>query len=562
MSARSAPLALSAGLFAVVAWLVALPLIGVGWGIFWTARPGDPGGHFSLLMPIETALSGDYGRALVNTLVLAGLTTAIATPLGIGIAWLTTRTDMPMRRLLGRAMLLPIFLSPLVGVLSWIALASPRSGFINTLAATTLGTHGPLINVFTLAGMVLVMVLHYTSYAYIYGISAFALDGSFEEASTVSGAGILQTLRHVVMPLALPSILASGLMIFVLAAEQFPVPGMLGRPARFETLPSMIYYHLEYSPTDTHGATVAGGILICVTVLGLLLLRHLLRNGRKFVTVGGKGMRAPRLVRLPRAVRWSAFAGTLTFLLLALVLPLIGIVLGSLVKFLPANLSRAQWTLDNYRVVFSSEFHKAVLNTAVLAVVVSIGTTLLGVLVAYYIVQRWRGASLLDGITSLPTALPGLALALGFLWIYTMLPISLYGTIWILMIAYACRFLAHGVRLCSAGLTRLGPELDEAARISGAGPLRRLFTIQMPLIRGNLGGAVILLFIYATIEVSSTIVLYSTDSITVSVFIWRGMQMSGSVQVFAVAVMQTLVIGTLVAVSARWLDPREGRSSP
>ena len=108
---------------------------------------------------------------------------------------------------------------------------------------------------------------------------------------------------------------------------------------------------------------------------------------------------------------------------------------------------------------------------------VSVGTTLLGALIAYYIVQRWRGASLLDGITSLPTALPGLALALGFLWIYTMLPISLYGTIWLLMIAYACRFLAHGVRLCNAGFTRLGPELDEAARISGAGPPRRLFTI-------------------------------------------------------------------------------------
>ena len=255
-------------------------------------------------MPIETALSADYGRALVNTLVLAGLTTVIATPLGIGIAWLTTRTDMPMRRFLGRAMLLPIFLSPLVGVLAWIALASPRSGFINTLAAATLGTQGPLINIFTLAGMVLVMVLHYTSYAYIYGISAFALDGSFEEASTVSGAGILQTLRHVVMPLALPSILASGLMIFVLAAEQFPVPGMLGRPARFETLPSLIYFHLEYTPTDTHGATVAGEILICVTVMGLLLFRHLLRERPQVRDRGRQGVAraADRAIAANRAV--------------------------------------------------------------------------------------------------------------------------------------------------------------------------------------------------------------------------------------------------------------------
>lgn len=545
-------------MFLAITWLVVVPMAGLGWGAFWSVPPGNGDGRLTLDNLVHHSLSPEILAALLNTLILAGIVTVISTPLGTLIAWLVVRTDLPWRRAFGRLMLAPIFLSPLVGVLAWIALASPRTGFLNVAWFQLTGIRTPLLDVFTLTGMVLVMVLHYTSYSYLYGAgSVRSMDGAVEEAARISGAGTLAVLRRVTLPLVMPSLLASALMIFVLAAEQFPVPGLLGRAARFDTLPSSIYFRLEYTPTDPQGATVAGLLLAAVAVIGLVLYRLTLKQSARYVTVSGKGARALPLVRLSRSVKAAAFCGMLAWLALALVIPLAAIVFASLQQFLTPVPKLMRFTLDNYSVLASSEFIVALKNTAVIAGVVCLGVTLLGLMASYLICYSARAGRILDYLCSLPVAVPGLALAIGLLWMYSYLPLGLYGTLWILVVAYGARFISHSVRLGVAGFVRVGRDLDEAARIAGASLLRRFVVIHLPMLKESFKASVVLLLIYSIIEVSSTIVLYTPETITVSVFMWRGMQMTGTVQVFAVAVAQSALIGLLLLLSVRWLEPRQ-----
>ena len=544
-------------MFALVCWLVIVPIAGLGWGAFWSVPPGNSGGRLTAETLIAHSASPDMQQALLNTLVLAGVVTLISTPLGMLIAWLVVRTDLRWRKAFGRLMLVPIFLSPLVGVLAWIAIASPRTGFLNVLWFQVSGGRTPLLDVFTFTGMVLVMVLHYTSYSYLYGANSVgAMDGEIEEAARISGAKALGVLRRVTLPLIMPSLLASGLMIFVLSAEQFPVPGLLGRAARFETLPSSIYFFLEYTPTDPQGATVAGLILAVVALIGLVLYRLTLKQSSRYVTIGGKGGRSLPTVKLAPVVKLLAFAGMIFYLLLALVLPLAAIVFASFQAFLTPFPKLMKFTLDNYAVLASPEFLAALKNTGIVAFCVAFGVTFVGMLASYLICFGSRMGRLLDYLCSLPVAVPGLALAIGLLWMYSYLPLGLYGTIWILVAAYGARFISHSVRLGVAGFVRTGRDLDEAARIAGASLLRRFMLVHLPMLKESIRASVILLLIYSIIEVSSTIVLYTPDTITVSVFMWRGMQMTGTVQVFAIAVAQSALIGLLLLVSMRWLEPK------
>jgi iron(III) transport system permease protein len=257
----------------------------------------------------------------------------------------------------------------------------------------------------------------------------------------------------------------------------------------------------------------------------------------KFVTITGKGSRL--LIGDLGQWRYLALGGCLAYILLAIVLPYVAIVLGSFLDYITHHITWDKFTLENYARMFrGSDNILAIGNTLLLALfAASIGVTF--ALLLAFIVQRFktvRGRGILDYICMLPISIPGLSLALGLLWAYLYLPVPIYGTIWVLLIAYITRFLAQGYRISSSGLLQIGPELEEAARVSGASRLRALANVTVPILATPLLSGWIIIFILAALEISCTIILYSSKSLTMSVAIWNQMAMGETVVAYAMSV--------------------------
>src|SRR6266404_7843295 len=506
----------------------ALPAAGVVVGIILIAGP-------ILATVVRSALSWDAGgpglswrnftglfadprfyQAAGNTIMCGIGATVISCGLGLSLAWVVSRTDMPGRRWFEVFNLVPFFLSPYVGAISWVYLAAPHSGILSKLLADTFGLPPDLIPIYGIGGATWVLSLFYTPYVYLFVIAPMRqMDPALEDAARVHGAGFWTTLRHITLPLLHPALISGALVVFVTSAGLFDVPLALTAPKGIRMMPTEIFGLVQY-PSDFGRASAFGVVVLAVTVLLTLMQRHYLGR-RRFETVTGKGYR-PRIIALRLRGRIAAFALEAIYIGAGVVLPVMALLMVSFSPLWTGRLDPARLTTANYDyVLFSySLTRQAILNSLFLALVGASAGIVISVLQAYYVNRgNRRRRALVDAVLSLPLGIPGIILGLGFLILAIRTP--LYSTLAIILIAYVARFFPFSTRTISAMLLAINPELEQSARASGAGWLQTMRYVLMPLLAPAIVAAWLMLFVIFVRELGATILLYAQGTETISV---------------------------------------------
>ena len=527
--------------------VVGAPILALFYGSFRSDAVGVPGAHFSIAHWLEVYGTSLYRRAFFGTLLLSASVGVLAVAVGGVLAWIVARTNAPGRRRIAPLLIVPLMISSLVTALAWIALCAPNAGLFNTAMRGLFGVK-TTFDVYSFSGVVLVLVLHFASFAFVpIHAALMSIDGSLEEASHMLGATPLQTAWRMSIRLMLPTLLATGLLVAIFTAENFTVPMLLSGNNGFHSLASQIYYDMTAEPPKPTTAATSGILLLSIALVGTVWQRRITRNARRYVTVGGKGSR-PRITDLGRG-RYFATGFMLLYLLLAVGLPYFTLILASLMRFVTPQLSWSLFTLKNYTTLLSWEYFLPVRNSILLGTLCGMVATFFYAYVAF-MVQRsrgWRGRAL-DYVVMLPTAMPALVLGVGLSWTYIGLPLPIYGTVWILVIAYFTRFIGQGVRQSGTAILQISAELTEAARMSGASPLRAFGDILLPLLRPSLISLWTILFILIFMEISMTSLLFTDSTMTLPVLLWQSISGGYQTEAFAIAVVQATIVFVILLV--------------
>jgi iron(III) transport system permease protein len=536
--------------FAVTFVCVAAPIGALLIGSFRTDAPGAPGNSFTAANWIAVYTDERYRTAFLNTVALCTTVALLSIIVGGALAWILARSDAPWRRPLAVLMVVPLMISNLITALAWVALAAPNAGFLNIAARALFGIQ-TAVNIYSFWGVTLVFVLHYASLAFVALYAALqSIDGSLEEASYSVGAGPLRTAIDTTLPLVWPAIASTFLLIFVFTAENFSVPMLLGGRVGFHTLASWVYIDMSGDPARPTLGAAAGIVLLWIGLAGTLWQRRITRHGKRYATITGKGTRH-RVTRLGHW-RYAATGLVLLYLFLAVGLPYATLGLGSLIKFVTPRLTFASFTTANYENLLSTDNLVPVTNSLLLAGIGGLLATLAYVFIAY-LIRRTPGpvGTSMDYIVILPTAIPALALGVGFVWALVGLPVPIYGTIWALAIAYFTRFVGIGVRQSQAAFTQVSDELIDAARVCGASALQSFRDILLPLLRPFLLSLWTVLFIFIFTEISITIMLYTPNTMTLPVLLWSRMSSGHQTLAFAVAMLQATIVLAILYLSNR-----------
>ncbi len=487
--------------------------------------------------------------AILNTLVIGVAVTLFSTILGFALAWVVTRTDLPGRHIFETLNLVPFFLSPYVGAISWIYLAAPYGGLIHNSIERYFGLDVQLPSIYGLGGVIWVLTLFYAPYVYLFVIGPLRqMDGALEDAARVHGSSFLHTLWRVTLPLMAPALMSGALIVFVTSAGLFDVPLALSLPSGIPTVPTEIYKFVQY-PTDFGRASSFGIAIVFVTVVLTLLQRRYV-DRRRFDTVSGKGYR-PRPAKLRGWAKFAALGLELGYVGTAIVLPMLTLVLVSLSPIWTGVFEPARATLRNYDfVLFESVLARdAIINSLVLAVGGASICVLLGLLQAHYLrVGSRKARATADTILSFPLGIPPIIIGVAFLIIAVRTP--LLGTLTLILIAYVARFFAYATRSISATMLSINPELEESARCCGANFLQSARYVALPLLKPGLVAAWIMLAIIFVRELGATILLYTRGTETLSVALLLLADRSTG-YVAALAVIQVLLLGGAFAL-LRW----------
>lgn len=533
--------------FGLVVALVAIPLAALVLGSFRTAPPGSPGA-WTLRNYAALASSGVLSAVGV-TLWVGVASSALCLALGTAFALLIHRTDFAGRRVLGGLLGLAFYFPSFILAMAWIIVGAP-GGVWNSVVDDVLGWPGLRIDIYSLWGIVFVMVLHQTPFVYLtLRAPVTNMDGVFEEAARTSGARPATVLLRVTLPLLAYSIASSFILTFVITIEQFAVPALLGLPGHVNVLATQLYVLIRFSPTDYGLAAAIGVVLSLATGLAVLAQRRLVRTSR-LVTVTGKAGRPTRIA----LGGWAPLAGVLAFgfVVLALVLPVVILIYTSLQKWFTANPFEGDYTVRNYVYLWESASTIAsIWNTLVVSGVGAAAGIALGFALAYATL-RWHppGSRLLGAIAALPFGVPGIVLGLGLLWAYAYLPVPLYGTLAIIVVAFVTRFLPYATETVGGQLVQVDPTLEEAAWTSGRTRLGGIVHVLLPLLRPSLQSGYALLFMVFFREISTAIFLYAATTSVIAVSIWAFFEqanwgLASAMSMAAIVLM--FAIGSLIA---------------
>src|SRR5262249_43831149 len=367
----------------------------------------------------------------------------------VPLAWITARTDTPLRGVIGLAALLPFMTPPLIGAVAWSLLGAPRTGIVN-LAARQFGATAPVINIYGMGGLIFVSALYLSPFIVVAARAAMErMDGSLEDASTIAGASTFRTARHVLLPLLLPAFASSGIIVLTRAMEEFAIPGVLGAPAGVYTLTTFIFYPaISYMPPRYGIAAVLAIVVMGLTGLALWMQWRILGGSRRFTTVVGRAQRPWRIAL--GAWRYAALAYALLYLLLAVGLPYLVLIYGAFIRTWGLLPTPGNLTLANIVRTFDPALlaGSGLLNSIVLALSGATATCLLMLLIGYMLATaRTAGKAALDFLSAIPLAMPGPVMAVAMLWAYLNPPFILYGSLWILGLAYVTAYLPYGGRL-------------------------------------------------------------------------------------------------------------------
>lgn len=490
---------------------------------------------------------GQYGEIMLNTLAVSFAATAMALVFGFLTAWILTRTNVPMRRTLEQLMAVPYYVTPLLGALAWNFLGAPESGFINQVWRA-LGGEGHLIDITSAAGIAWVMALFEGSVAFVMiGAVMKSMDPSLEEASQVVGAGRWRTVLKVTLPLVAPGVLGAAVFVFAEMLGSFSAALVLGTPARFYVITTAIYQFVSQYPPRIPLAAALGVSLFVVMFLMLYLYRRITAK-RSYVTVSGKAFR-PRPMDVGW-MRWVLFGICVVYLFLAVLLPILTLVYASVQHAAVAFPQWSNFTLENYRTALSLDAVRSAMGNSLWLglLTATIGVALTGLLA--WIIQRSRlpGRGVLEYVVMFPQAVPRLVFAFGMMWAWLVFPLPIYGTTWVLLIAYVTVFLPLGVRTISGVLMQLDKSLDECGQVCGATWGQRMRTITAPLLRPGLIATWLLIFVASVRELGASILLMGTDSKVLTPAIVESFFSTSSELTAAMSLIQTAVVGAALAL--------------
>ena len=488
---------------------------------------------------------------LGNTLYVSILGTVLAVFFGVVLAWIIHRTNVPGARVFDQLIIIPFYITPLVGALAWSVLASPRAGLINKLWQSVFGPESVLVNVTSGLGIVWVMALYEGTVAYVIISAAMkSMDPSLEESSQVLGAGKFRTALRVTVPLLRPAILGAAAFVFAEMVGSFAVALILGFPVRFYVATTGMYQLLIGNPPNYPLAAAMGISLFALTGLAMWVYARMLR-GRDYATITGKAYR-PRRMDM-RGWRPVLFAICAVYVTLAAILPVFALVFASLMKFNTTVLGDVAWTLGNYQAAFDKGATRSALqNSLVLALgTASIGVVFMGIISWFIYRTTAPGRGLLEYVVMFPQAVPRMVFSLGLLWAWIVMPIGIYGTLWLFLLAYLTIFLPLGVRSISAVMLQLERSVEECARVCGASWLTTMRTITLPLLKPGILAAWVLIFIVSIREVGASILLISARTKVIGPAIIESWEATGTQLTAAMAIVQSIVIFVALVVVQR-----------
>jgi iron(III) transport system permease protein len=546
-------------LLAILGFLVIYPVLTLFLGALTDTNPVVEGvslRHLSIENFLTVLSNPNVAEALFNTLVACGGGTAIAVTIGLLFSWIVVRTNTPFKGLIAAASILPLFAPPLVAGVAWSILGSPKTGLINT-AFTWAGLNWH-VDLYSLSGLVFVFGIYYAPYVYMFTSSALRnMDPSLEEAAEISGASAFATLFSVTFPLIMPAIVSGMLLSFIVMLGIYGVPAVLGAPANINVLTTYIFKLTNWSPPLYNTAAAVAIILMVVTGF-LVFLQQKVLSGRSYTTVAGKAFR-PRSLDLGHW-RWLSFALGLIYLLVVVILPMLALIVAAFRRFMFIRDAAALFDMRQYSLMhFYSIFDNPLtLNSIYNAVEVGIITAIVGGALAFaigYTIHRTNlpGRRSIDLIATVPVAIPGLVIGVAYLWAWIGVPGGLYGTIWILALAFIARFMPDTVKALSTSFLQIHRELEEAAWVCGKGTLATIGTIVLPLARPGVIASMTLLFVLAIRELGSSLFLYTSNTMVMSVLLLDYYEGGNIGKTAAFSLVQTVLLGVLIG-GANWLS--------
>jgi iron(III) transport system permease protein len=465
---------------------------------------------------------GDVKTLLANSMIFSVGSAAIALVYGTALAWLAERSDAPFRKLAYVSAYVSFAIPGIIKVVGWIMLLGPKAGILN--AAVVGLTGSTLLNIFSLSGMVLVESFLWIPIVFLLMATPFrSMDPSLEEAATTAGSSGWQVFRRVTLPLALPSLLAVLILTFIRSLEAFEIPALIGIPAGVEVLTTKIYLQIRGGLIPKYGEASAYSILLIgLVALGLYPYYRITSKTYKFTTISGKAFRPNRIA----LGRWRWLGGCLMLILpLLQFLPVVAIAWSSFLPFaqVPSRRALSLLTWNNYVTAFNdsgvirSVFNSLTVSISAATVAMAITFFAAWLIVRASIKARW----VLDQMAMLPLVFPGIVMGIAILKMYLILPVPVYGTIWILVLAFIARYLPYGIRFSHSALLSLHKELEEAAIASGGSWIQTVRRIVVPLIMPALLAGWIYIFLITFKELGIALLLYSPGSQVVAVTIWE-----------------------------------------
>ena len=533
-------------------YIAVVPLGFLLWQSFFTPQTAARAAEFTFGNYVTAYSSSDTARLFFNSLRFAVGVAFFSFVVGTTLAWMNERTNTPFKSLFYALSLIPLVIPGILFTVAWILLGSPKIGIINLTLMNWFHLDGPVFDIYSMWGMVWVDGLHYSPMAFLLMTAAFrAMDPSLEESATMSGANVFQVIWHVTLKLTWPAIFATFLILFVRAIESFEVPALLGLPVGIEVFTSSIYQAIHRYPSQVGLASSYAITLLVITSVGIYFVSRLSSSGSKYATMTGKGFR-PRQIDLGRW-RWAAAGIFFVYFSFIVLLPFAVLLWSSLQRFyaVPSMEALKNLTLDPYRFILAyPNLGRTVWNSLVLSFGSATVIMLVTSVICWIVVKtRLPGRWMLDNIASLPMVFPGLVLGLALMIFYLNVDVGVYGTMWIMFIAYVTRFMPYGLRFNTTSMLQIHKELEESAAMSGASWGTTFRRIVLPLLKPGLLAGWIYIMIVSIRELSSSILLYSPGTEVISIVIWELWENGQYVELSALGVLFILLLFALVMVA-------------
>jgi len=537
-----------------VFYLAGIPLVMLLYGSIRSAPIGEPGATYTIQNYVKAYFDREFYLLFWNSLKFAVGTTAISFLIGTYLAWISERTNTPLKKLFVVMALIPFIIPGILSTIAWILLLSPKIGLINLVIKELLGLESAPFNVYSMGGMVWAEAIHLYPLVFLLMSAAFRnMDTSLEEASLSAGSSTFTTFRRITLPLMRPAMVSALLIMFIRGIEAFEVPALIGVPARISVFTTKIFLAIHQFPSDFGLAGSYAVTLLVISTAGVLIYGKITRREERYATVTGKGYR-PRVIDLG-PWKYVTCASAFFIFFLAVLLPVFVLLWSSFIPYygVPSRELMAKMTLANYKYILNYPLAlTAFKNSFYLSVGSATLVMLLTSVIAWITVKsKLPGRAFLDNMTFIPIAMPGIVLGVSLIWVYLTLPIPIYGTIWVLLLAYITKFMPYGIRAASASMIQINKELEEASLASGGTWFQTFRKVLLPLLMPGFVAGWIYISIIALRELSTSILLYSYNSTVLSIMafdLWEGGQYT---YVCALGVLMVLLLVTMAFVARK-----------